>query len=196
MRHRVCSMMGLAAVALWACGKEKKSQEATPSRVVAVSSKPVDDKALRAFCDVYRPAEKAVAFQMPPLVDGTLSLASGPAWINLWATWCKPCVEEIPRLLAWRQRLQKEGTPLQLHFLSVDAAVEDVQRYRAAHPELPPSPRLADASTMAAWLSGMGMRDAASVPIQLFVDAQRRVRCIRSGPVSDRDYAVVQQLLR
>ena len=23
-------------------------------------------------------------------------------WLNLWATWCKPCLREMPVLLDWR----------------------------------------------------------------------------------------------
>ncbi|MFN7951394.1 MAG: vitamin K epoxide reductase family protein [bacterium] len=33
-------------------------------------------------------------------------LAAGPSIVHLWATWCQPCLAELPALLAFRQRLE------------------------------------------------------------------------------------------
>ena len=44
-----------------------------------------------------------------------------PALVHLWATWCAPCMEEIPSLLRFGQSLEKSGTG-RLVMLSVEDA--------------------------------------------------------------------------
>jgi thiol-disulfide isomerase/thioredoxin/uncharacterized membrane protein len=37
------------------------------------------------------------------------SLLDRPALVHLWATWCKPCVEELPSLMKFAASIEKEG---------------------------------------------------------------------------------------
>jgi len=37
------------------------------------------------------------------------SLADQPAIVHLWATWCQPCLAELPSLLVFQRRLEREG---------------------------------------------------------------------------------------
>jgi thiol-disulfide isomerase/thioredoxin len=37
------------------------------------------------------------------------SLLDRPALVHFWATWCAPCVAELPSLLRLRDRLEKSG---------------------------------------------------------------------------------------
>ena len=37
------------------------------------------------------------------------SLLERPTLVHFWATWCKPCVEELPSLMHFRDALEKEG---------------------------------------------------------------------------------------
>lgn len=39
--------------------------------------------------------------------------------VNLWATWCAPCKEEMPELIALRKKLASKGT--QLILISADS---------------------------------------------------------------------------
>src|SRR3954467_11465491 len=77
--------------------------------------------------------------EVPPFaatdLDGRpLSLASlrgKVVLINFWATWCPPCREEIPDLIALQQ---KYGKQLQIIGISQDSApAAVVQQFAAAH---------------------------------------------------------------
>jgi thiol-disulfide isomerase/thioredoxin len=59
-----------------------------------------------------------------PLADGRLALdevLGTPMVLNLWASWCKPCREEAPRLEAAWQRLGRRG----VLFLGLD--IQDIR---------------------------------------------------------------------
>jgi thiol-disulfide isomerase/thioredoxin/uncharacterized membrane protein len=42
------------------------------------------------------------------------SLAQRPSILHLWATWCSPCQQELPGLLGFRKKLEKDGGKLLL----------------------------------------------------------------------------------
>ncbi|MGQ9658766.1 MAG: TlpA family protein disulfide reductase [Thermochromatium sp.] len=51
--------------------------------------------------------------------------------LNFWATWCPPCLSEIPRFVALQERLRESG--VQFVGIAVDRA-EDVRAFVAKHP--------------------------------------------------------------
>jgi len=53
--------------------------------------------------------------------------------INLWATWCQPCVEEIPIFL----EIEKEYKDVKFVTLSIDKDDSKLKKYLAKHPEMP-----------------------------------------------------------
>jgi peroxiredoxin len=74
----------------------------------------------------------APAFSLPT-VDGTgeLSLADlrgRVVLVNFWATWCKPCEDEMPAMERLYQRLAASG--FELVAISVDEDPEAVRRFR------------------------------------------------------------------
>src|SRR5438132_533544 len=88
--------------------------------------------------------DAAPVFTLPNLEEGkgAVSLASyrgTPVLVNFWATWCTPCVHEMPMLEAAHQRF---GSKVQ--FIGIDRqdyrpdALAFVQR---THPRPPASPQ-------------------------------------------------------
>jgi peroxiredoxin len=71
-------------------------------------------------------------FQLPDASGKTVSLSGQkghPVFLNFWATWCPPCVEEIPSLEDLARRI--EGTDIRLLAVSVDESWDIVRRFFA-----------------------------------------------------------------
>ena len=78
----------------------------------------------------------APAFDLPRLDgEGQLSLADlrgRVALVNFWATWCKPCEEEMPAMERLYTQLSPRG--FQLVAIAVDEDVDDVRRFQQQMP--------------------------------------------------------------
>jgi thiol-disulfide isomerase/thioredoxin len=187
-----------AALALTVgCDKQDGGGEPPPSRVNGAKTTARQGATTDAFCDAHPGAAKAQPLQWPALAGGTAPPAAAGTWrwINVWATWCKPCVEEMPRLAQWRDKLKASGHPVDLAFLSVDESDDDIASFRKLHPAIPTSLRLADPRTQEAWFAQLGLAGSTSIPVHVFVDPQNRVRCARASAVSDQDFAMIERLL-
>ena len=187
---RLSALIIVAALA--AC--EGKKEEALPGRVntTKVAQKNVSTE---AFCDVQFTGDKGPKLTIPPLAGGTIAAsAPGWRWLNIWATWCKPCVEEMPRLAKWREQLGAKGVQYELAFVSVDEDEKDLVDHRKDHPELPQSPRLADPTKQGDWFQALGLDGGAPVPIHVFVAPSGHIRCARAGGVREQDFAAVEKV--
>jgi peroxiredoxin len=70
-------------------------------------------------------------FRLPALDGGEQSLVDWRGRVvllNFWATWCKPCEDEMPAMQRLVQEL--EGEPFELVAISVDTDVEAVRAFR------------------------------------------------------------------
>ncbi|MBV6523039.1 MAG: Thiol-disulfide oxidoreductase ResA [Gemmatimonadaceae bacterium] len=89
--------------------------------------------ALAVACGEQVPAVVEVGQSAPvysaETLDGrtisTMSLSGRVVLLNVWATWCAPCREEIPYLQRLHQTREKDG--LSIVGVSVDAAGEDAR---------------------------------------------------------------------
>lgn len=180
---------------LLACPGEE-SAAPPPSRVEAVKVTQNIDKELSSFCEELPAPDKAKLFVWPPVEPAAPAAAAGWTWVNVWATWCGPCVEEMPMLVEWQKKMKEEGASFELRFLSVDARAEDVDRYRKAHPDLPLDLRVKDFAAVAPWLAQLDLDSATSIPIHFFLDGDQKLRCTRIGSVGSADYGRVKQLVR
>jgi thiol-disulfide isomerase/thioredoxin len=192
----------LAAAAVAGCEDRKQGEGGEPpSRVNASKATARQGTTVEAFCNAYFPPGKGPAFQWPAMAPPAgasarpAPSASGWRWVNVWATWCKPCVEEMPRLRGWRDRLAAAGKPFELAFVSIDETDSEIAEFRKLHPDTPPSTRLADPSKSPAWFRELGLTGDSRIPLHFFVDPAGRVRCAREGSVREQDYAVIEKLL-
>jgi thiol-disulfide isomerase/thioredoxin len=173
---------------LAACSTEKSAPPESRVNAAKTTQKKTDTA---AFCDKQWPAETAPAFTTPELADKSQLPSSAKwRWINVWATWCPPCLEELPRLVKWQRTM-----PFELQIVSVDETDDDVTAYRKLHPDTPPSKRLAKPDAQGTWYAQLGLDAAAPIPIHIFVDTSNKVRCVRAGGVREADKAVVDALL-
>lgn len=187
----------LSLLSLLACSGEPPAPAAPPpSRFDAVAAVPKKPISVDEFCEVRAAPEAAKSFALPTIDGAPMARGNGWTWVNVWATWCEPCVEEMPMLVQWQARLAKAGVDVTLQFLSVDAKADDVTKWRGSHPTAPPSMRLADLSQLGGWLLSVGLDASAVIPVHLFVDPEQRVRCVRMGSVSEAEYAAVELVLK
>lgn len=187
-------VVAACVVAGLGCDEGAATTPAPSGRVVAVSGK-ASGPDLAGFCDQYSAGETASALTLPPL-DGAAPTGAGrPRWVNVWATWCKPCVEEMPRLLAWQKRLAEQGKPLDLVFVSVDVTPDAIAQFRSEHPEMPESLHVSNTEAFSAWLPTAGLADGSPIPMHLYADARGYQRCARAGAVAETDFSFVQTLI-
>lgn len=119
-------------------------------------------------------------------------------WVNLWATWCKPCVAELPILARWTQALANERVPFELWPISIDEERPVVLAYAKDKPALSQSRsyRLTKPEDLKVFLTPFGLAEGASVPIQILLAPGGKVRCVRAGSISDADYPILRALMQ
>ena len=116
-----------------------------------------------------------------PLVLATLR--GQPLLVNFWATWCPPCVEELPLLSRFHQAQQAQGKRWQTLGLAIDQP-SAVQRFLARKPLAFP-----------VGLAGMGGTDlvrslgnsAGGLPYTLLLGADGHVLARKMGQMHEAD---------
>lgn len=131
----------------------------------------------------------APALQLPDLAGQPITLAKRPApvmLVNFWATWCPPCVEEIPSLQRLYRRFHAQG----LDILAVDVgeSAESVRQFLSDKPV--EFSVLLDEQGKA--LKDWGVH---AFPTTLVLDSERRIRFAVFGAF-DWDSPEVHRTLR
>lgn len=164
------------------------------SRVEAVQAAAPAHADPKELCETWYEADAAPALSLPPLRTPAPSVAGRSRWINVWATWCKPCIEELPRLAKWHDELGGKAD-FELVFLSADGDPAAVAEFGKAHPEVVGSLELEAAEGLQSWATSIGVPGQAVLPIHIFVDGMDRIRCVRTAGVGEDDRATIEQLL-
>jgi len=108
-----------------------------------------------------------------------LPIAGRPVLINYWASWCGPCLQEMPMLANFAKRNGANGTQL------VGIALEDERSSRIwlkanpqPYPMLLEMPSATDSSVRLGNAKGL-------LPFSVLVGADGRVLATRTGPFTD-----------
>ncbi|MFT4102639.1 MAG: TlpA disulfide reductase family protein [Burkholderiaceae bacterium] len=101
--------------------------------------------------------------------------------VNFWATWCPPCVEEMPALSALQRELDAAGgqPPAQILGIGIDSAAkiaEFANKHEIAYPVL-----VAGAGGLD-MLRSLG-NDSGGLPFTLIIDAKGRIIDRVSGTI-------------
>jgi thiol-disulfide isomerase/thioredoxin len=195
--NRGVLLFGLCALA----GCPGKNADPTPSsRYEAVKA-----AALPAshWCDTSFTRE-APRLTLPPLapplagrVQPTLTKGKR-TWVNLWATWCQPCLREIPLLLTWQGELRKDGLDVDVLLLSIDEEAQTLDKFLAGRKDLQQAKiaRAASQNDYEQWVKGFVKDPSTPIPIHLLSSADGDVRCVRNGALHEGDYPAAKGVLR
>ena len=101
---------------------------------------------------------------------------------NFWATWCAPCREEIPLLVAARETYAAKG--VEIVGIAIDSATKIVEYLRSVHISYPIL--LADATGMEL-MRALG-NEAGGLPYTVFFDrdgrsAKRKLGALKAGEI-------------
>ncbi len=107
-----------------------------------------------------------------------------PRLVNLWATWCAPCLKEMPDLQAFADEQGANGIQVVGIALDDAANVRDfMQQHRITYPTLVDAPGPADA--------GVRLGNPAGVlPYTILVSAEGRLLKTKIGPFDDKQAIV------
>lgn len=195
VRFERALMLGLLALA----GCDEKPTGPAPSRFASVKK---SAQSATAFCDKSYPAsgDGVKRFVAPALRPFGAAAAPAPAkgwtWLNIWATWCKPCVEEMGVLNRWSDAISREGLPLHFELLSIDDASAQPELDAWSAKNLPgPIKWIRSEADFGTLLDGLGVERSAAIPIHVLIDPKGLVRCVRVGAIHEQNYGAVRDLI-
>lgn len=118
--------------------------------------------------------------ELPALGGGSVTLpaayAGRPLLINVWASWCRPCIEEMPELEGFSRQQDANGVQVVGIALDDEAAVQAfLQRVPVSYPILLDQAGPADGSVQ------LGNRRGV-LPYSVLVSADGRLLKQRIGP--------------
>jgi thiol-disulfide isomerase/thioredoxin len=186
------ALLGLAL--LGGCPEGERPVAPPASRVDAVAATPITRRDLEGFCDTLNDGPQAPKVTWPQM-DQPAPAPGTPLWISLWATWCGPCIEEMPRQVTWTSEFKQAGLSMALHYVSVDDTPDIVAKFARENPQFPVGARMTDPKEVERLGTFFGAGPAVAIPIHVFTDGEQRIRCVRAGGVGDGHRGIVRQLL-
>jgi thiol-disulfide isomerase/thioredoxin len=191
--------LGFALLVFAGC-TEKRTRPVVSTRYEAV--KAVESPAAH-WCDTSFTG-RSPHLTLPPLLPARpgaspVFLPKGKrAWVNLWATWCQPCLREMPLLLKWRDDLRKDGVDVDVLLLSLDEDANALDGFLAQHKDIAAAKvaRVASQQDYEQWAKGFLHDPSTPIPIHMLASADGSLRCIRSGSLHEGDYPAAKAVLR
>ncbi|MSP70785.1 MAG: hypothetical protein EXR76_01095 [Myxococcales bacterium] len=171
------------------------SVKAAPGAAAATTAPSGD-----GFCEkTFGPGQKPFVAPVERPIGGVPAAVPTPAgwsYVNLWATWCKPCIEEMGLFARWRDGFQREGMGVSFDLWSIDALADEAALKSRVTTGLPGTVRWVESdAAFATFLDSVGLDKTAAIPIHLLVDPAKNLRCVRVGSIHPEDYAQVKSFI-
>ena len=186
VRRALLAMLCFVSVA---CDEDASSSGAAPEARVNAVMASRKQTSFADLCDVAPSPSANARFAWPALKEATPAAPKRLRWVNVWATWCKPCTEELPLLARTMDTWKKQGHDVELSLISVDADSDAAKRFVGEQAGVPASLHIADASQATTWLTSTGLPSGSAIPVHLVVDQNERILCARTGGVTEDDLA-------
>lgn len=133
MKIKFIAFVGLAITTIAACSNTATEKETTQqSSEQATAAQVADEANSRAQANTVTPT--LPAFKVTAMDGSTVNLADlkgKKVFVNLWATWCPPCREEIPSIEKLQSKVDKQKVAFVM--LSLDENINLPKRFAAAH---------------------------------------------------------------
>ncbi|MRG96453.1 redoxin domain-containing protein [Polyangium spumosum] len=177
---------------------------ATSPASAAPSTKPATPAAPRKLCadTTARPAPKGAlktaAAPGAAALPANISFGVGKwVWVNLWAAWCGPCKEEMPRLQNFQSRLRNAGVMIDLAFVSLDDDERQLARFLEAQGQagVRASYWLPEGGGRDSWTAALGVKDAGNLPVHALFAPSGQLACLIQGAVEDGDYQAIVDIV-
>jgi thiol-disulfide isomerase/thioredoxin len=175
---------------------DDKNDPPAPARFESVKKK--TGSGAQAFCEKSYPksGEGARPLKLPPTRAKAPELVKGWTWLNVWATWCTPCVEEMGLLNRWHDAASREGLGLSFELLSIDDSDAEAKLNEWKAKNLPgPVLWLRGQDDFGPFLDSLGVDRNAAIPIHVLVDPEGMVRCVRVGAIHEENWGAVKNLI-
>ncbi|MFM8898793.1 MAG: TlpA disulfide reductase family protein [Burkholderiales bacterium] len=107
--------------------------------------------------------------------------------VNFWATWCPPCIEEMPLLDGFAQQQRPKGWQV------LGLALDNMAAVQSFLKRIPVSFPIAIAGLTGLDLSRQLGNDKGQLPFTVVWDRQGRLRQVHLGPLQDADLSAWAQ---
>jgi hypothetical protein len=120
--------------------------------------------------------------------------------VNLWATWCDPCLAELPEFKAMFAR-HREWSDVRFVPIQIKDHTDPLRSYQDYAGVMPPAPvRLADRTMSDALASTLETGEGGglyrgNLPVTLVLDCNRRVRWAKFEQLGEADFAALEPLI-
>ena len=120
-------------------------------------------------------------------------------WVVVWASWCEPCRQELPRIGAAVELLKRRGIAVNLTLLSIDTNPEKLADFLRERPfgavQHGRVVRILAPDGFDAWAQTAGLVSSASgLPFHLLAAPNGAIGCVHSGELLDKDVAALPSL--